>query len=131
MEADRAAGHNEVLVWQAESEADQANTIARHIKAAHKRGYAYRDMAVLVRGRVSLGAILERPPNGRGSPLQPGGRTNLFLQPDAQQFGRLYAWLVDHEWRADGRISERIHNQIDSSTRIRGTSVCLGRSKPR
>lgn len=107
MKAARAAGANEVVIWRADTETAQARTIAQHIKAAHKLGYAYREMAVLVRGRISLGAILEALESAN-VPVQPGGRTNLFLQPDAQQFGRLCAWLVDHDWRPAPYESEQV-----------------------
>jgi DNA helicase-2/ATP-dependent DNA helicase PcrA len=107
MRADRDAGDNEVVIWQADTEAAQARTIAQHIKSAHRRGYAYRDMAVLVRGRVSLGEILDAL-QAADIPVQPGGRTGLFLQPDAQQFGRVCAWLADHDWRPAPGESERV-----------------------
>ncbi len=32
-------------------------------------------------------------------PVQPGGRTHLFNQDDADLFGRTICWLVDHNWR--------------------------------
>ena len=32
-------------------------------------------------------------------PVAPGGRTALFLAPDAQLFGRTFAWLADTSWR--------------------------------
>ena len=32
-------------------------------------------------------------------PVQPGGRTGLFDQPEAQVLGKTIAWLVDHSWR--------------------------------
>ena len=32
-------------------------------------------------------------------PVQPGGRTYLFLQEDADLFGRTVCWLSDFDWR--------------------------------
>jgi hypothetical protein len=58
-------------------------------------------MAVLIRSRASLGAILDTFVQV-GVPILPGGRTDLFLQQDAQTFGRLVAWLAEFEWRSEG-----------------------------
>ncbi|HUP68405.1 MAG TPA: hypothetical protein VM142_01195 [Acidimicrobiales bacterium] len=32
-------------------------------------------------------------------PVQPGGRTGLFDQPEAQVLGRTFAWMTDVQWR--------------------------------
>jgi DNA helicase II / ATP-dependent DNA helicase PcrA len=89
----------EVICWTAEQPEDEAHVIAEAVERANRElGYRYRDVAILCRGRVSLPPILQAL-RERGIPVQPGGRTNLFLQPEADLFGRTLAWLVDHDWR--------------------------------
>src|SRR5215813_13048160 len=39
--------------------------------------------------------------DSHGVPVQPAGRTGLFVRPEAQLFGKTYAWLVDHTWSPD------------------------------
>lgn len=88
----------EVICWAADTDTDEATVIAQAVRRAHvELGYRYRDIAILCRGRVSLPAVLDALA-AEGVPVQPGGRTNLFLQPEAELFGRTIVWLVDHEW---------------------------------
>lgn len=100
MREDRpSSGGTEVVCWTAETEPDEARVIARAVRSAHDdHGYRYRDIAILCRGRIAFPAILDALA-GQGTPVQPGGRTNLFLQPDADLFGRTICWLMDHDWR--------------------------------
>ena len=94
-----SAEQEEIVCWSADTEADQARVIARAARSFHDdHGYQYRDIAVLCRGRVSFPVIVQAL-ESEGVPVQPGGRTNLFLQPDADLFARTLCWLVDHEWR--------------------------------
>jgi DNA helicase-2/ATP-dependent DNA helicase PcrA len=100
MQPKREAAGAEVAYFKTESESGQAQTIVGHIQGLVEAGYRYRDLAVLLRSRASLGAILDALDTS-GIPVQPGGRTNLFLQSDADLFGRLCAWLAGHNWRPD------------------------------
>lgn len=100
MEASREDTQGSVVFWQAEDEEAQAHALAAAIKAAHSQGARYRDIAVLIRGRSSLAKILDTFVD-EDIPVLPGGRTNLFLQRDAQTFGRLCAWLAGHQWRSE------------------------------
>lgn len=96
-----AADHQEVVFWKQETPEEEARVIAEAVKRAHEeRGYRYRDIAVLCRGRVSLPPILKAL-SDLDVPVQPGGRTNLFIQPEADLFGRTICWLVDHDWRPE------------------------------
>ena len=93
------AEETEVVYWKQTTPEDEARVIAQAIKQAHDEcGYRYRDIAVLCRGRVSipatLGALRELD-----IPVQPGGRTNLFFQPEADLFGRMICWLIERDWR--------------------------------
>ena len=91
-------GRPEVVAWIGDDEAQEAGWIANHILDLHDNGVPYRDIAVLVRGRVAYRALIE----AFGSfdiPVQPGGRTGLFDQPEAQVLGRTFAWMTEVEWR--------------------------------
>jgi DNA helicase II / ATP-dependent DNA helicase PcrA len=87
----------EVVTWSAETEAQEADRIAETVRRLHDAGLPYRDVAVLVRGRVSYPALLGAF-DAHGVPVQPAGRTGLFTRPEAQLFGKTYAWLAGHGW---------------------------------
>jgi DNA helicase-2/ATP-dependent DNA helicase PcrA len=98
MVADREAAPAEVVLWAAPTETDEAQRIATNIIMLSQLGYRFGDVAVLMRGRVSYPRLLEAL-HAANIPVAPGGRTALFLSPDAQLFGRTFAWLADHTWR--------------------------------
>ena len=102
MKPHRAAGANEVVTWMAETDVEEAETIARQIQSLHEQGHAYRDIAVLFRSvRTSAPPLLDACQR-LGIPVSCGGRTGLFLQEDVAAFGELFAWVLDKDWR-DGR----------------------------
>lgn len=72
--------------------------LAQSIKKLVSLGFEYRKIAVLVRGRSAYPAIMKAFEQF-AIPLQPGGRTGLFDQPDADFLGRCFCWLVDFEWK--------------------------------
>lgn len=100
MGAYRAGAEPEVVTWRAATEAEEAELIAKTILQLHKRGYRYRDVAVLVRSSTSYGRLLEAFTE-YDVPVQPGGRTGLFKEADAQIFGRTFAFLAGNTWRTD------------------------------
>ncbi|MGH3437919.1 MAG: ATP-dependent helicase [Sciscionella sp.] len=107
MRADRLAASPEVVAWRGATEADEAEKLARAITRLHARGAAYRDIAVLVRGRTSYPRLLEAFAS-HGIPAQPGGRTGLFDQAEARTLGMTYCWLVDMTWREAGYGSTQV-----------------------
>ncbi len=88
----------EVVVWGAPTEAEEAGWIAGLIEDLIDQGFAYRDIAILVRSRAAYAALAEQF-STFDIPVQPGGRTGLFDQPEAQVLGRTVAWLTDIQWR--------------------------------
>jgi DNA helicase-2/ATP-dependent DNA helicase PcrA len=99
METYRAPAAGEAIaVWTADTEMDEAGWIASLVLDAHDAGVAYRDIAVLVRGRAAYPRLVDAFATF-GIPVQPGGRSGLFDQPEAATLGRLFAWLSDIEWR--------------------------------
>lgn len=86
-----AAGHVD--------EQTEADALAVDIVRLHDQGVRYRDIAILVRGKVAYPCILDAL-EAFGVPVQPGGRSGLFEQAEAAIFGATYAWLAGIDWSA-------------------------------
>lgn len=98
MQPDRppAGDEPDVVVWTAAAEVDEAGWIAWLVDELIEDGVEPRDVAVLVRGRTSYARLAEQFVTF-DIPVQPGGRTGLFDQPEARVLGRMFAWLADIE----------------------------------
>lgn len=110
-------------------EQTEADTIALDIVALHDRGVPYRDIAILVRGKIAYTCLLDALET-YGVPVQPGGRSGLFQQPEAAVFGATHAWLAGIDWSAQrwsGRETVEIDDLIDAYSDIFG----LGRADAR
>ena len=94
-----------------DDEQTEADEIAMSIDQLHADGVAYRDIAILVRGRAAYPKILDALELSN-IPVQPGGRTGLFEQREAAVFGATYAWLADVDW-APGRFVKREKIEFD------------------
>lgn len=81
------------------TEHDAANEIASQIREFHAQGLPYRDIAILVRGRAAYPALMAAMERA-GIPIQAGGRSGLFAQPEPQVFGATYAWIADVDWKS-------------------------------
>lgn len=88
----------EVVAWRADTELEEAGWIANLILDLVDRGVRFRDIAVLVRGRAAYRQLVEEFQTF-DIPVQPGGRTGLFDQPEAVVLGQTITWLADVEWR--------------------------------
>lgn len=98
MQPDRTAGEwDEVVTWGVNTEQQEAGCITSLIDDLHEGGLPYRDVAVLVRGKVAYRELLDQF-RAFDIPVQPGGRAGLFDQPEAEILGRTFAWLADVEW---------------------------------
>ena len=91
-------GEPEVVVWSAPDETAEAGWIANLILDLTEAGVRFRDIAVLVRGRAAYARLVEQFATFN-IPVQPGGRSGLFDQPEALVLGRTVVWLTDTEWR--------------------------------
>jgi DNA helicase-2/ATP-dependent DNA helicase PcrA len=94
-----AASAPEVVAWVGDDEAAEAGWVASLILDLNDQGVPFRDIAVLVRGRVAYSALVDQF-HTFDIPVQPGGRTGLFDQPEAQVLGKAFAWMTGVEWRA-------------------------------
>jgi DNA helicase II / ATP-dependent DNA helicase PcrA len=92
------SGGNEVAVWHASDEQREAGWVAQLILDLNDEGVRYRDIAVLVRGRAAYRCLVDTFATF-DIPVQPGGRTGLFDQRDAQVLGRTFAWMTGIDWR--------------------------------
>ena len=91
-------GEEQIVSWAIETEQDEAKEIARLIANLNASGLPYSDIAILARSRAAYPRLLEEL-TAQGIPVQPGGRSGLFEQPEARCIGRMMCWLVDHDWR--------------------------------
>jgi DNA helicase-2/ATP-dependent DNA helicase PcrA len=99
MAAARDGGAVEFVPWAAETETDEAETIASTIARLAREGYRYRDIAILFRSVRTSAPILIAALRDRGIPFACGGRTGLFLQPEVALFGEAFVWLADGDWQ--------------------------------
>jgi DNA helicase-2/ATP-dependent DNA helicase PcrA len=91
-------GAPEVALWTAPAEIDEAGYIANAILDLADMDVPYSDIAVLVRSRAAYQKLIEQFATF-GIPVQPGGRTGLFDQPEAIVLGRTLVWLTNLDWR--------------------------------
>jgi DNA helicase-2/ATP-dependent DNA helicase PcrA len=112
MEPHRPAGGLEVHCWAAETAKAEAETIADTIESLNKKGYRFKDIAILYRSVRTSSPPLIEVLKDRGIPFRCGGRTGLFLQPEASALGKTYAWFIDNEWKNE-RYGESQHVDLD------------------
>ncbi len=86
----------------AQSPESEAARIADAIVALRARGFAYRDVAVLLRSVKTSGRPLLDALEARGVPVRCEGRQSLFMRDDVSLLGDTFAWLAgeDTVWRA-------------------------------
>jgi hypothetical protein len=112
MEPYRPAGGPEVHCWSAETAKAEAETIADTIQELQKKGYRYKDIAILYRSVRTSSPPLIEVLKDRGIPFRCAGRTGLFLQPEASAMGKAYAWFIDNDWKNE-RYGEAQQIDID------------------
>lgn len=95
MKPHRDAGGPEVHCWAAETVPEEAEVIADTIKKLRKRGYRYKDIAILFRSVRTSSPPLIEVFEENDIPFRCAGRTGLFLQPEASVLGKAYAWLSE------------------------------------
>ena len=108
----RPAAENEVVPWSAPTAQDEARIIAETIERLHALGYRYQDFAVLFRSVRTSAPPLVNALEEKNMPYSCAGRTGLFIQPEMNLFGEVFAWIVDGEWK-DERFSEKHMADLD------------------
>jgi len=89
-----------VLVWTADSEAEEAQRIADEIAGLNAAGLPYNDIAVLVRTSAAYAALIDAF-HDRGVPVQPGGRSALFETDEARALGKAICLIAGIDWKID------------------------------
>ncbi len=119
----RKAGDVEVVPWCAETPQAEAEIIANAVRDLHSRGVPYADIAVLHRSVRTSGPVLIEAFIENNIPFDCGGRTGLFMQPEINLLGELYAWFGDASWQ-DTRFGE--FRDADLKNVITGLACSFG-----
>jgi len=113
MEPYRSDSEVEVVTWTADTEIEEAQTIADAIERLHSQGFKYNEVAILFRSVRTSAPTLIRVFDERMIPYSCAGRTGLFMQPEINLFGEIYAWFVSGEWK-DERFGPTRPAELDS-----------------
>ena len=100
----------QVVRWAAATELEEAGYVASLVLDLADLGVPYGDIAVLVRSRAAYQKLVEQFATF-DIPVQPGGRTGLFDQPEAVVIGRTFCWLADIEWRSAYETGAEVHER--------------------
>ena len=100
MRSSREPNGPAVSIAEFDTEYMEAADIAESIATLVERGYEYRQIAILVRGRAAYPAIL-RALKLHGIPVLPGDREGLFNKDDADFLGRCFVFFADEKWKKD------------------------------
>ena len=102
MRTNRRAGGPMLSVWSAPTDIDEGEIIADIVMELSKIGFRYRDIAVLLRSVRTSGRPIFNALARRLIPVSCGGRTGLFVQPEIEAIGRMYALLAGFtDWRSE------------------------------
>jgi len=88
-----------VFVWSETLARDEAEKVAETMHALHERGFAWREMAVLLRSVTTSSQAYIEVLEKNGIPYAATGSAGLFLDADAQLYALTYSWLADQKWR--------------------------------
>ena len=114
MNKHRPAAAPDHSLWIATTEREEAAAIAGAVRELHRQGWRYRDMAILVRGRVAYPALLQALDS---VPVTTDAGTGLFQQPLALLFGRTLAFLAGTDW-SDDEYGRRLDVELDDLVEI-------------
>jgi len=88
-----------VFVWSETLARDEAAKVADTMRGLHERGFAWREMAVLLRSVTTSSQAYIEAFETRRIPYAATGSAGLFLDADAQLYALTYSWLADQQWR--------------------------------
>ena len=96
-----------MVVWGDEDEMAEAGWITSLVLDLKNAGVPFREIGILVRSRAAYGRLLEQF-GTFDVPVQPGGRTGLFDQPEAIVLAKTYCWLSGIGWRESYQWGESV-----------------------
>ena len=105
MQPTRPAASPALACWSAETDEEEAATLARHIQALHAQGRPYSQCAILLRSVKTSGPAIVAALEALDIPFNCGGRTGLFINPEIDAFGELFSWISDSDWRDGARYT--------------------------
>lgn len=91
----------QTVVWEADTPSEEAEQIAKVILKLRDKGFAWKDMAILLRSVKVSSREIVLALEEHGIPVKSSGSSGLFIEQDAQLFAQLYAWLADKPWKED------------------------------
>lgn len=97
----KSDGDIEYYIYSSDTPKTEAFTIGNTILSLIEKGHLYGDIAILFRSVRTSSEPFINVFQSMGIPFQCGGRTGLFLQPEAQLFAMTYAWFINERWRSD------------------------------
>lgn len=115
MEPTREKSDCQIIPWSAETQEDEGIIIAETILQLKKQGYRYQDIAILYRSVRTSASILIESLEDVGIPYTCGGRTGLFMQPEINTFGKIFAWIIGGDWK-DERFGKFRPTELESIT---------------
>lgn len=89
-----------VFVWSETLARDEAEKVADTVYGLHEKGFAWRDMAVLLRSVTTSSQAFIEVFEKKKIPYKATGSAGLFLDADAQLYALTYSMLADQKWRA-------------------------------
>lgn len=89
-----------LCTWRAVTDLEESQIVAQTVQGLLDKGFRHRDIAILLRSvRTSARPIFDALAS-RGIPVACGGRTGLFMQPEIDAIGRMYALFAGfNQWR--------------------------------
>lgn len=88
-----------VFVWSETLARHEAEKVADTMHALHDRGFAWREMSVLLRSVTTSSQAYIEAFESKRIPYAATGSAGLFLDADAQLYALTYSWLADQKWR--------------------------------
>lgn len=111
--ASRGSGPLPVHLSGARTPDAEAARVARAIRALLDLGTAPGDVAVLLRSTKNQGPPFLAALSAEGIPWRCSGREGLFLQPEAEALGDLFAWLCGRDTFYRSRESREVSIALD------------------
>jgi DNA helicase-2/ATP-dependent DNA helicase PcrA len=128
MNPTRSEASPALVCWSADTEADEATLLAQQVKNLHQQGRPYSDFAVLLRSVKTSAPAIVAAFEAEDIPFNCGGRTGLFLNPEIDALGELFAWISDSNWRDGGRFARTIGTSPYRPATEAGPAQVLGQA---
>ena len=123
IKATRESMGTSVCLWSTDTVEDETSRIAETMQDLYRKGFAWRDMAVLYRSVKTSAPGLIDALKERSIPCSSGGRSGLFANQEAHLFAQIYAWFSDWKWKENRYSPEEI--EVDPAHLAQGFAQCF------